>query len=100
MSAIFGTMNVHVAVVEFSDDLDPELFATHSEPELDKLVRTYIESVFRQYADDLGGERDAARTFVLGEGATIEDYSEWYEILHDLTTMAWVTRDVIPVEIV
>lgn len=100
MTALFGTMNVHVAVVEFGDDLDPELFATNSEAELDKLIRNYIESVFRQYADDIGGERGTTRTFVLGEGAEIADYSEWYEVIHEMTTVPWVTRNVIPVEIV
>lgn len=105
MTALFGTMDVHVAAIEWPSDwgADVDVFAANSKEALDKLIRSQIEDTLGAAAGDVAdGDPSLGDVvdFVRGPGVAVEDFDDWYSTIHDLNTSPWVTRDVIPIEIV
>lgn len=107
MTALFGTMDVHVAAIEWPSDWDADVdvFAANSKEALDKAIRSRIEDMLSPavIADDVADDDPSLGDvidFVRGPGVAVEDFDDWYSTIHDLNTSPWVTRDVIPIEIV
>lgn len=93
MTALFGTMNVHVAIIEWADDVDPTSYIAHNMEDLQKQVRSAIEHEHSPLVDEV----DA---YVRGPGKEVVDFDEWHDVVHEFDGCPWVTIEQHTIEIV
>ena len=87
MSALFGTMTVYVAVVEYPE-IDVETIASSDLDEVKVTVHTEVSDWIRDTASDL--YPDDLRAYVEGEGRTA-DWEEFYDVIDEYANTPWVT---------
>lgn len=97
MSALFGTLTVHVATIEWGD-LDDIHVIVDADPEaLRSAARKHVIDTFAATVPEY--DPDGCRAFVLDPTAVTENgtlVSElhdqaWLNELHEATTVPWVT---------
>lgn len=95
MTAQFGTMQVHVACIEWDETISPTVYAHPDEGEVHRQMRADIEE---RYGNCRPGQ-DPIGDYVNGPGKEIAEWHEWHEILHDFDGTPWVTEDLITIPI-
>lgn len=99
MSAIFGIMDVFVAVIEWESDRDVDVIVAASEHEAQKAAVSAVRESMAATVETY--DPDGCREFVLGdvpfEMLTAE---EWLTSLREKTTVPWVTitQHTIPIQ--
>lgn len=96
MTAIFGTMTVHVAVIEWEGDRSPDVLVAKSLADAKFCARQRIIEIFELFHRDYNP--DGVRGFVLNEIITESGVapsklldSEWLVELQERATVPWVT---------
>lgn len=93
MTALFGTMRVHVAIIEWGDDVSPTSYVANNTEDLQKQVRTAIEDDHAPIVDDVAA-------YVRGPGKEVVDFDEWHDVVHEFDRCPWLTVEQHNIEIV
>lgn len=87
MSAVFGTIAVFVAVIEWDSERDVDILVRPTREEVAGVVRQVIVETFGDTVPEY--DPDGVREFVLTPSDLPDQ--EWLEELHLRTTVPWVT---------
>lgn len=99
MTTMFGTMPVHVAVIEWDESVEPTVIIGNTAEEVQAQVRTKIEAECDDWSDRDDYRLHLIGEYITGEGKTIEDYATWHEKLHEMDGTPWVTESEHTIEI-